>query len=211
MEPRGGQPKWQEGPTVRLRVGGGGRGPRPPRRRWKNVVKGAAWALSVPVVAALFSLLLEYGVVQRLLGDEQDDDTPSLDGPSRTWETKGRSADVAGVHAAGDTWRQDDGSVYVTGTLTDTSGDGYSVKITIEAVDADGRVEPATKVNSGGHGSSVSLGVGGPDADPKSSGRFFRGDIREIRVDECLLDRDEHDRKYETACGSAPAVIWTAS
>ncbi len=212
MDSRGGGQRgrqegpWQEGSTVRLPVGGGG-GPEPPRRRWKTFARRAGLAMVVPVVAAIVSLLLEYGVIQNIFGGDEEDDLPSLAGPSRAWDAKPTSGDVVGVHAVGNVWPQRDGGVFVAGTVADTKPDGFSAKLKVEAIDSAGRAETAETLNTDGHGKTAAFGATPGVGTP---GHLFRGDVRKVRVIECLSERDDAGRRYEEECGSVPAVVWSA-
>lgn len=164
--------------------------------------------LAVPAVVAVFSLLLEYGVVQQLF----DPDPPEPAGAPVVWDSKATSADVAGVHANGNVQPLDDGSVLLNGTLTDTAKDANPVRFEAVAVgvdgkpvvDVDGRPVRLEQENHQGAGRQVGVVAGGPAANYR-----FQGDLKSIRINECVVERQGRGQADVHKCGR-PAVIWTA-
>lgn len=203
MDPRGGgQPNWQQGPTVRIPVRGSGGGPQPPRRgRWKAFAKYWAGPFAVAVVAGIILLAVEYDVFNP--EPPVPDMAPELhDGH---WQTNGGSGDVAGAYAEGDVWRQSDGGVFVTGMLKDTRGDGDSAVLEVEAVYGDGPRKSPDALNSLGKGNVVPVGV---PTEPNAHGYLFPDGVEKVQVRECRSAAGPGPRQT-TECGSAPAVIWS--
>ena len=202
MDPRGGPPSWQQGPTVRIPVRSRGGGPRPPRRpRWRAFVKYWVGPFAVAVVAGIILLAVEYD----WFNTEPDapEMTPELhDGH---WQTNGGSGDATGAYAEGDVWRQSDGGVFVTGFLKDTKGDSKSALLEVEAVYADGPRKSPDALNSLGKDNVVPVGV---PTEPNAHGYLFPDGVEAVQVRECLSEAGAGSRQ-KTECGSAPAVIWS--